>query len=508
MRCWSRVYRAGGLKITELIAPLLPPAGFSDLEIVGLTADSRTAEPGFLFAALPGVRQDGRHFAAEAIARGAVAILTDGAQALGLSREQRTRIAIVSDQNPHRRLAMLAASFYDRQPRTIAAVTGTNGKTSVAHFTREIWTAIGRPAASVGTLGLVSPAEHRPGALTTPDPVALHRDLAALARQGIENVAIEASSHGLHQFRLDGLDVAAAAFTNLTRDHLDYHGDMAHYRAAKERLFAVLLMPGGTAVLNRDDSEFARLKSRCRKDGHPMIAYGADPAADLRLVACEPRGGSQALVVEVFGKSRELVLPLAGEFQAMNALAALGLVIATGTPVDTGIEALTKLTGVPGRLQFVAERKEGGAIVVDYAHTPDALGTVLAALRPHTRGRLVVLFGCGGDRDPGKRPIMGALATRLADRVYVTDDNPRSEPPAAIRRAILEAAPNAIEIGDRRQAITTAIAELAPDDRLVIAGKGHETGQIIGAETFPFDDVAVAREIAEGYRQSLLRRAG
>jgi UDP-N-acetylmuramoyl-L-alanyl-D-glutamate--2,6-diaminopimelate ligase len=493
------------LKLTELIAPEWVCAAASDPEIIGLTADSRTVEPGFLFAALPGTRQDGRSFAADATARGAAAILTDNPAMLKLAREQRHHIAIVTDTNPHRRLALLAARFYGRQPRTITAVTGTNGKTSVVHFTREIWDAIGRPAASLGTLGLVTLAGRRPGALTSPDPVALHRDLAELAAQGIEHLAIEASSHGLHQFRLDGLSVAAAAFTNLTRDHLDYHGDMANYRAAKKRLFSVLLTQGGAAVLNRDSDEFARLEALCRNGGHPVIAYGADRAADLRLVSSKPKGGNQALVVDVFGQRRELVLPLAGEFQAMNALAALGLVSATGGAADAAIEALTKLTGVPGRMQVVAEREGGGAIVVDYAHTPDALATVLTALRPHARGRLVALFGCGGDRDAGKRPLMGRVAARLADRIYVTDDNPRTEPAAEIRRAILEAAPDAIEVNDRRQAIATAIAELAPDDLLVIAGKGHETDQIVGTTTYPFDDAAIAREFAAQQRHPMAR---
>jgi UDP-N-acetylmuramoyl-L-alanyl-D-glutamate--2,6-diaminopimelate ligase len=496
------------LKITELIAPVPAPAGFSDLEIVGVTADSRTVQPGFLFAALPGSRQDGRRFGGDAVTRGAVAILTDDAGALSLAPEQRDRIAIVTHPNPHRQLALLAARLHGRQPQTIAAVTGTNGKTSVVHFTREIWTAIGHPAASLGTLGLVTAAEHRPGALTTPDPIALHYELAGLARRGVEHVAIEASSHGLHQFRLDGLSVAAAAFTNLTRDHLDYHGDMAHYRAAKERLFTTLLALGGSAVLNKDSDEFPRLQALCRGDGHPVIAYGADPAADLQLVARKPQIGSQVLVLGIFGHRHELVLPFAGEFQAMNALAALGLVIATDGSAAAATEALARLPGVPGRLQFVAGPESGRSIVVDYAHTPDALATVLKALRPHTCGRLIALFGCGGDRDAGKRPLMGAVATRLADRVYVTDDNPRTETAAAIRRAILEAAPNAIEIGDRHQAIATAIAELRHGDLLVIAGKGHETGQIVGIETYPFDDAAIARELASAHRPSPAPRTG
>jgi UDP-N-acetylmuramoyl-L-alanyl-D-glutamate--2,6-diaminopimelate ligase len=496
------------LRITELIAPAPAPSGFSDLEIVGLTADSRTVRPGFLFAAMPGTRQDGRRFAGAAIARGAAAILTDRVEALALEPEQQGQVAIVTDANPHRRLALLAARFQGRQPRTIAAVTGTNGKTSVVHFTREIWTFLGYPAASLGTLGLVTADEHRPGALTTPDPVALHRDLAELAKHGIEHLAIEASSHGLDQFRLDGLSVAAAAFTNLTRDHLDYHGDLAHYRAAKDRLFTALLTPGGSAILNRDSDEFPRLQALCRDSGHPVIGYGVNPASDLRLVTRQPRAGRQALVLEIFGQRRQLMLPLAGDFQAMNALAALGLVIATGGSPTAAAESLTRLTGVPGRLQFVAENRGGGAVVVDYAHTPDALATVLTALRPHTSGRLVALFGCGGDRDAGKRPLMGNVATRLADRVYVTDDNPRTEPAAVIRRAILAAAPNAIEVGDRRQAIATAIDGLAPGDVLVIAGKGHETGQIIGTEAYPFDDAAIARELLGSRQWSLARPGG
>jgi len=486
------------LKLTELIGPGahfadVPPA--VDPEIVGLSADSRSVRPGFLFAALPGTRLDGRSFASEAVARGAAAILTDSADALGLSPECRERVAIVADARPQRRLALLAARFHGRQPHTIAAVTGTNGKTSVVHFTREIWTAIGHPAASLGTLGLVTADERRPGALTTPDPIALHRDLATLAEDGIEHVAIEASSHGLHQFRLDGLSVAAAAFTNLTRDHLDYHCAMTNYRAAKERLFTALLTPSRPAVLNIDDDEFPRLAALCRAGDHPVLVYGTGPTADLRLVACEPWAGSQRLVLEIFGQRRELVLPLVGEFQAMNALAALGLVIATGSSVTAATDSLARLTGVPGRMQCVAEREGGGAIIVDYAHTPDALATVLAALRPHTRGRLIALFGCGGDRDAGKRPLMGRVAARLADRVYVTDDNPRTEPASEIRRAILAAASDAVEIGDRRRAIETAIADTLPGDLLVVAGKGHETGQIVGSEIHPFDDASVVREI-------------
>ena len=485
------------MRLTKLSGQAAFASSVADPEIAGLSADSRTVRPGFLFAALPGARRHGRGFAAEAVSRGAAAILTDDAEALNLPPERRDRVAILVDPSPHRRLALLAARFYGRQPRTIVAVTGTNGKTSVVHFVREIWTVIGLTAASLGTLGLVTAAEKRPGVLTTPDPVALHNDLATLTTKGIERVAIEASSHGLHQCRLDGLAITAAAFTNLTRDHLDYHGGMTEYRAAKYRLFSTLLIPGGAAVLNADSSEFSRLARLCRDSGRPVLAYGIDPTADLRILAREPQGNSQVLLLDILGHRRQLVFPLAGAFQATNALAALGLAIATGGSVAAATDALTCLTSVPGRLQFVAEGGNGGGIVVDYAHTPDALTTVLTTLRPHTPGRLIALFGCGGNRDAGKRPLMGRVAARLADRVYVTDDNPRNEEPAAIRRAILEAAPQAVEIAGRQQAIATAIADTRPGDILVIAGKGHETGQIVGDETYPFDDAVIVREIVQ-----------
>jgi UDP-N-acetylmuramoyl-L-alanyl-D-glutamate--2,6-diaminopimelate ligase len=463
-------------------------------EIAGITADSRQVRPGFLFAALRGSVRDGRAFAAEAAARGAAAILTDDAGALALDPDAHARIAIVLDPSPQRRLALMAARLHGRQPRTIAAVTGTNGKTSVAHFTREIWTALGRPAASLGTLGLVSPEGRRPGALTTPDPVALHRDLAELAAAGIEHVAVEASRHGLAQFRLDGIAPAAAAFTNLTRDHLDYHGDMASYRAAKQRLFTELLTPGGAAVLNADSPEFAGLAALCRERGHRVIRFGYEPASELRIIDRVPLPSGQHLAAELFGLRCDIDLPLVGGFQATNALAALGLVVVTGAAPQDAIAALPRLSGVPGRLQLIGETAAGAAVFVDYAHTPDALATVLTALRPHTERRLAVVFGAGGDRDRGKRPLMGRVASDLADVVFVADDNPRSEDPADIRRAILDAAPTAIEIGDRREAIGAAIAELRSGDVLVIAGKGHETGQIIGDVILPFDDAAVARE--------------
>jgi UDP-N-acetylmuramoyl-L-alanyl-D-glutamate--2,6-diaminopimelate ligase len=489
------------LKITELMQlPAAPPPADRPIiepDIAGLTVDSRQVRPGFLFAAWSGAQTDGRRFAAEAVKKGATAILTDDPAALDLDDIQRRSIAIVTDPNPQRRLALAAARFYGPQPKTIAAVTGTNGKTSVAHFTREIWAALGLPAASLGTLGLVTPQGRRAGSLTTPDSVGLHRDLAELAAAGIDHAAIEASSHGLHQCRLDGVAITAAAFTNLSRDHLDYHLTMDAYRAAKERLFLALLPRDGRTVINADSGEFPRLSELCRARGHTVVSYGEADGADLRIVSRAPTRGGQSLTLDLFGARHDLVLPLVGEFQAYNVLAALGLVVATGSPVDDAAATLAGLPGVPGRIQFVGEANRA-AIFVDYAHTPDALTTVLTALRPHTEGRLVVVFGAGGDRDRGKRPLMGIAASALADRVYVTDDNPRTEDPAEIRRAVVAAAPGAIEIGDRRAAIAAAIGELGPGDVLVLAGKGHESGQIVGTETLPFDDVEVAREVIGG----------
>ena len=468
------------------------PAGGPDIR--GLTADSRDVKPGFLFAALPGSRVDGRTFVDDAVAKGAVAVLTDDPQRFEALARREPPVRVIFDANPRRRLARMASRFYAPQPETLVAVTGTNGKTSVTVFARQIWQHLGKRAASLGTIGVVGPDFEQPGSLTTPDPVALHRELQMLARGGIDHVALEASSHGLDQFRLDGLDLGAAAFTNLTRDHLDYHRDMEAYFAAKARLFTELLPPDGTAVLNADVPEGRRLAELCRQRGQSVLLFGEAADAELRLVAARPHGASQELRLQVCGQSREFILPLAGAFQASNALAALGLAIATGAAVDQALDALPRLAGVPGRLQHVATHPNGAPVIVDYAHTPDALETVLKALRAHCRGRLVLVFGCGGDRDAGKRPQMGAIADRLADCVIVTDDNPRSEDPAKIRRAILAACPKAEEVGDRAAAIRRGLALVAPGDILLLAGKGHERGQIVGRITYPFEDAAVARE--------------
>ncbi|MGH6929522.1 MAG: UDP-N-acetylmuramoyl-L-alanyl-D-glutamate--2,6-diaminopimelate ligase, partial [Dongiaceae bacterium] len=400
----------------------------NEIEIRGLTADSRRVEPGWLFAALPGTRANGRAFIGDALTRGAAALLVPAEGDLPqLSRS----VPMIRDANPRRRLALLAATFHGKQPRVVAAVTGTNGKTSTADFTRQIWMQLGRRAASLGTLGIVTPEQEIAGALTTPDPIELHRQLAELAGGGIDYLAMEASSHGLDQFRLDGVRVTAAAFTNLGRDHLDYHPTMAEYLAAKQRLFESLLIDGGTAVLNADAPEFVSLVALCHHRGLRVIGYGRK-ASEIRLERTAPTPTGQRLTISLFGKRHELDFPLAGEFQAMNALAALGLVIGGGDDGEAALATLGKLAGVRGRLERVAVHPNGAAIYVDYAHKPGALETVLTTLRPHASGRLVVVFGCGGDRDRGKRPIMGEIATRLADRVIVTDDNPRSEPPATI----------------------------------------------------------------------------
>jgi UDP-N-acetylmuramoyl-L-alanyl-D-glutamate--2,6-diaminopimelate ligase len=461
----------------------------SGIEIKGLTADSRAVEPGFLFAALPGTRSHGRDFIPEALRRGAVAILADPDTTLPSS----DGVVLVTDPNPRRRLSLMAAVFYRAQPRTIAAVTGTSGKTSTADFTRQIWTRLGRKAASLGTLGMIAPGREEYLPLTTLDPVGLHQRLDYLGRAGIDHLAIEASSHGLDQYRLDGVRVSVAAFTNISHEHLDYHGSMAAYLAAKKRLFAELLPAGGPAVLNADAPEYSELEELCRSRGCRVMSYGR-AGGTLRLERQQAVPSGQELTIRIEKTRLDILFPVPGSFQAMNAMAALGLVISSGGDPARAAQALGELKGVRGRIEHVATHPSGARIYVDYAHKPDALETVLKAVRPHVTGRLTVIFGCGGDRDRAKRPLMGAIATRLADRVIVTDDNPRSEEPAAIRREILAAAPGAVEIGDRGEAIRSAVAGLTAGDILVVAGKGHETGQLVGTKTLPFDDAEVARD--------------
>ena len=470
----------------------------AQIEIAGLTADSRQVEPGFLFAAMPGNRADGRDFIGGAVERGAVAILAPpGAGVSGSAAgPDRQGVALIVDENPRRRFALMAARFFSEQPSTVAAVTGTNGKTSVVWFLRQIWAGLGHEAASLGTLGLHAPDVEMTGRLTTPDPVELHRTLARLKLAGVNHLAMEASSHGLAQYRLDGVRVGAAAFTNLSRDHLDYHGSADAYLAAKSRLFSDVIADGGTAVLNADAADAANMESIARRRNLPVLSFGTK-GRDIRLDRIETLEDAQRLTVTIDGETTPVLLPLAGNFQAWNALCALGLAIATGAEPEAALAALETLQGVPGRLEHVARMNSGARVYVDYAHTPDALASVLRALRPQTQGKLVVVFGCGGDRDPGKRPEMGRIAARLADTVVVTDDNPRGEQPSDIRRQIVAACPEATEIGDRAEAIAHALSGLSGGDVLVIAGKGHETGQTIGDRVLPFDDAEVARTAAE-----------
>lgn len=478
-------------RLTDILG-LPATAPLAGIEIQGLTADSRQVEPGWLFAALPGTKADGRAFIAAAAAKGAVAVLAPEGTTTDLPG-----LTVVTDPNPRRRFALAAAAFHGAQPATMAAVTGTNGKTSVANFARQLWERLGLPAAAIGTLGVIARGWDNKGGLTTPDPAELHRVLAALSRLGIDHGCMEASSHGLDQYRLDGVRLQAAAFTNLTRDHLDYHPDMESYLRAKLRLFAEVLPADGTAVVNADSDAAARVIQVAEGRGQRVLTFGR-AGRELRLKDARPDHKGQLLDLEILGRAATIRLPLAGTFQAANALAALGLVIACGADPLKAAEALESLEGVPGRLQKVAERRTGAPVFVDYAHTPDALETVLSALKPHAANRLMVVFGCGGDRDPGKRPQMGAIAARLADYAIVTDDNPRSEEPAHIRRAILAACPSALEIGDRARAIRTAVGEMRQGDVLVVAGKGHETGQTVGATVLPFDDaLEAARAVAE-----------
>ena len=443
-----------------------------------------------LFVALAGSRADGRGFIADAVARGAIGVLA----APGTALPDGVSVPLLLDPEPRRALALLAADLAGAQPERIVAITGTNGKTSTAEFTRQLWAASGRSAASLGTLGLIAPGHVGGVGLTTPDPVSLAASMAGLARDGVTDVAIEASSHGLDQFRLDGLRLCAGAFTNLTRDHLDYHGTLAAYRAAKLRLFRDLLPVGAPALAsgNLDRESRAALREVAVARALKLEFVGLD-GDRIRLLRATPLAHGQRLELRVDGADRTVDLPLVGLFQADNAMLAAGLARATG--VVDAIDLLPRLSGVRGRMELAANLPNGAAVYVDFAHTPDALVRLLTALRPHAAGRLVVIIGAGGDRDPGKRPLMGAAAAENADRVIVTDDNPRSEAPAAIRAAVLAGCPAGIEIDDRAAAIAAGLNDLGPGDVLVVAGKGHEQGQQIGGETLPFDDVATVRRL-------------
>jgi UDP-N-acetylmuramoyl-L-alanyl-D-glutamate--2,6-diaminopimelate ligase len=453
---------------------------FGALELSGIASDSRKVKPGSLFVAVPGTKADGLAFVPQALAAGAAAVMAER------QPELPDNVAFIETRNVRRALALAAARFFPRQPGTIAAVTGTSGKTSVAAFTRQIWSSIGFPAGSVGTVGVVSPKGETYGSLTTPDPIELHRTLDALAGEGVTHLALEASSHGLDQHRLDGVRVSAGGFTNLSRDHLDYHPTMQAYLAAKLRLFSDLIAPDGTAVINVDDCYSAKVLDAASARGLKVLTVGVG-GEGIRLIDGAIEGFGQAVTLGHAGREYRIKLPLVGAFQVQNAAVAAGLAIATGAEPMAVFAALEKLQGAKGRLE-VAGTSHGAPVFIDYAHKPDALQKALEALRPYTNRELVVVFGCGGDRDAGKRPIMGRIAVENADRVIVTDDNPRSENPAAIRHAILAAAPGAEEIGDRGEAIRTAVKTLKDGDVLLIAGKGHETGQIVGDRVLPFSD--------------------
>ncbi len=467
------------------------PAG-ADAAVTGFAIDHRKVAPGTVFGAFQGAAVNGESFIPVAVAAGAVAVVARA--------EAQVEGAIhIADPQPRRAFARIAARFFTPVPAALVAVTGTNGKTSVAELTRQIWRMAGHSAASIGTLGVTTSDETVATGLTTPDIVTFLSNVSGLAREGVSHLAYEASSHGLAQFRNEGLPVAAGAFTNLSRDHLDYHATMEDYFAAKMRLFDEVVSPGGTAVIWADDVWSARAIGHAQRRGLKLMTVGEAGSA-IRLAARRPTQLGQALELEYEGTLRKLELPLIGAYQAANALVAAGLVLATGGSADATFDALARLQPVRGRLERAAISSVGAPIYVDYAHTPDALEAAIAALRPHARGRIIIVFGAGGDRDSGKRPEMGRAATAHADLVIVTDDNPRGEDAAAIRAMVMAGAAGAREIGDRREAIAAAIAEAGPSDIVLIAGKGHEQGQIVGSgaarRVLPFDDIAVARECA------------
>jgi UDP-N-acetylmuramoyl-L-alanyl-D-glutamate--2,6-diaminopimelate ligase len=479
------------MRLADLFPESPIPESLAGREVKGISADSRMVTEGMVFCAVPGSKTDGLAFAPQAVERGAVAIVAERDPDFCISPAALIKVANVASA-----LAHAAARIYPRQPETIVAITGTSGKTSVAEFVRQIWTALSGKAASLGTLGINAPWGQMPGALTTPDPVTLHETLDDLALRGITHLAMEASSHGILQRRLDAVRLTAAAFTNLSRDHLDYHPTFEDYLGAKLQLFDRLLSPGQTAVVDADSGVAERVIAACEKRGLRLFLTGFN-GTELRLLEAEPEDFSTRLKIVYGHETYSLLLPLAGSFQASNALVAAGLCLATGSPPSAVFATLESLKGAPGRLEL-AGRRDGAPIFVDYAHKPDALEKALKAIRPFVRGNLIVVFGCGGDRDAGKRPLMGEVASRLADHVIVTDDNPRSEDPAVIRKSILlgvKGFDHVAEIGDRALAISRAVAMLTPKDGLLIAGKGHETGQIIGGTTLPFSDSLCVRSV-------------
>lgn len=471
------------MKLSELTDLPVSP----DVEVTGLTLDSRTVKSGMVFAALPGEKVDGATFAAAAVKAGAAAVLCKTGAVHGVDGP------LIEVENPRLELARMAGQFYGQQPATMAAVTGTAGKTSVASFLRQIWASTGQAAAMIGTTGVFAPGRADYGSLTTPDTIKLHELLAELADDGVTHAAMEASSHGLDQYRLHGVKLAVAGFTNLGRDHMDYHPTVEDYLAAKMRLFEELLQPGQPAIIYADDAYSEVAIKTAKRRGLDVQTVGR-AGSYLTLKRVEQHRFTQVGEVEFDGAIHRITLPMAGEFQMANALVAAGMALATGSDTEAVFKALETLEGAPGRLEKVGETKSGAPVYVDYAHKPEALENVLNALKPYTTGNLWIVFGCGGDRDKGKRPIMGEIAGRLADKVIVTDDNPRSEDAATVRSEILAACAGAREIGDRAEAINYAISHMGQGDSLIIAGKGHEEGQIVGNVTLPFSDHAVAKD--------------
>ncbi len=469
------------MKLSELIAPQKPVMPYGDPEITGLSCDSRMVGPGTVFAALPGTVADGRDYIAQAVEKGAAAIVsTPGLADPG--------VPYIENENPRLEYSRLASKLYAGQPDILVAMTGTNGKSSTVEFLRQIWAYAGLNAACFGTLGVRYSGGELPLSHTTPDAVVLHQTLSKLRQMGITHAAMEASSHGLKQSRLDHVKITASGFSNLTQDHFDYHPNVEDYFAAKTRLFTELTPAHASVVINVNDDYGQALAQICEKRGQNVVRAGW-AGQDIRIDEVMPRATSQIIDLIVDGRRYRLELPLVGEFQVLNAIAALGLARITGVETSLAIEALEHLEGVAGRLELAGKTRQGAPVLVDFAHTEDGLDKLLRSVRPHTMGRLIVVFGCGGDRDPDKRPKMGAMAARLADHVIVTDDNPRSEAPPAIRAQIMKGCPDATEIGDRAAAIRHGIAMLDPQDCLLIAGKGHEQGQIVGDKIIPFSDV-------------------
>ncbi|MGB2447983.1 MAG: UDP-N-acetylmuramoyl-L-alanyl-D-glutamate--2,6-diaminopimelate ligase [Parvibaculales bacterium] len=478
------------MRLDELTHMKLADATMASIDICGISADSRTVQPGYLFAALAGVEADGRSFVGQAIENGAAAILTQEPMVAG--------VPVVTSDNPRRDLALMAARFFEVQPPHIAAITGTNGKTSSAVFLRQLFAAANYKAASLGTLGIDMGGGAIEATLdhTTPEPVRLHAALRDLVAHQVTHLAMEASSHGLAQYRLDGVHLSLAGFTNLSRDHLDYHAGAEEYAAAKQRLFTEILAADGTAVITMTQDAGVAMAAACAATGRSVLEVGR-PGDAVHMAITARRATGLDVTVDLDGARHDVTLPLIGDFQIENLTLAMGMAKAAGIDATTILEACRDLQAPRGRMQLAGRTSEGAAVFVDYAHTPDALENALTALRRHVPqgGRLLVMFGCGGDRDSGKRPEMGAVAANHADMVFVTDDNPRHEDAADIRTAIMAACPDATEIGDRGAAIEAVLAAAQADDLVLLAGKGHESGQIIGDIILPFDDVTMAQSI-------------